>query len=343
MLRSIYRSHDGNVATALTPEQLRAAVADQQGTLWLDAVPDTADREQIAALFRDLFTFHPLTLADAFQQSHIPRVDDWQHYLYVVLHAADCGSDGALRTHELDLFLGPNYLVTIHEEPIQPLNHQWDQCPQAGGQRLQAGADHLLYQLADAVTADYMGVVDRLDDEIDRIEAAVFRHPGARLISDIFRVRRSLLRLRRVLGALREVMNRLARDDYPVIEAHDRVYFRDVYDHIVRLYEIVDGLRDMIGGALDSYLSVSSNRMNEVIRTLTVVTVLFLPLNFLAGFLGMNFFGESFNVQNPFSSTALFWLCVAAMVGMPLVMWLWMVRRGMLRSVGPREKKAGDH
>jgi magnesium transporter len=342
MLRSIYRSHDGTVSNSLTPEQLRIAFEDQQGTLWLDVIPEAADREQIAALFRHLFAFHPLALDAALQESHIPRVDDWEKYLYIVLHAADCPSDGTLRTHELDLFLGPNYLVTIHEEPIPPLDHLWDQCRQGAGQRLQGGADHLLYLLADALTADYMGVVDRLDDEIDRIEAAVFHPRGSRLVSDIFRVRRSLLRLRRILGSLREVMNRLARDDFPVIDAKDRVYFRDVYDHMVRLYEIVDGLRDMIGGALDSYLSVTSNRMNEVMRTLTVVTVLFLPLNYLAGFFGMNFFGEPFNVLNPFPSTMLFGLCLAAMVGIPLGMWQWMVRRGMMRPAGTEERQADE-
>jgi magnesium transporter len=102
----------------------------------------------------------------------------------------------------------------------------------------------------------------------------------------------------------------------------------------VRLYDIVEGLRDMAGGALESYLSVTSNRLNEVMRTLTVVAVLFLPVSFLAGFFGMNFFGESVNVAVPIPAPVLFWLCLALMAGMPLAMWRWMVRRGMLRPTG---------
>ena len=144
-----------------------------------------------------------------------------------------------------------------------------------------------------------------------------------------------------MLGYLREVMNRLARDDFGVIDAADRVYYRDVYDHLVRLYDIVEGLRDMVGGVLDTYLSVTSNRMNEIMRTLTVVTVLFMPISFVVGFFGMNFFGEAYNIPNlaggtePFAwvNHVLFWLCFLSVVGTPPMMLWWMARKGWLRSV----------
>jgi magnesium transporter len=334
MIRSLFRAHDGALSHDLTPEQLRQALADKAGTLWLDVFPAAEELDRVAGLFRDLFGFHPLALDDALRQTHVPRIDDWKGYLYVVLHAADLAPNRALDTHELDVFLGPNYLVTVHEDPVEPLEHLWGQCGAGAEHRLAEGADHVLYALADGVVADYMRIVDGLDDEIDHIEAAVFRHPGPPLIRRVFRVRRSLLRLRRVLGSLREVMNRLARDDYQVVGREERVYFRDVYDHLVRLYDIAEGLRDMAGGALESYLSVTSNRLNEVMRTLTMVTVLFLPVSFLAGFFGMNFFGESLNVAVPVPAPVLFWLCLALMAGTPLAMLWWMVRRGMLRPAG---------
>jgi magnesium transporter len=340
VIRSLFRSNAGKFSHGLSPEELRDTLADKSGTLWLDVVPTGEDRDRAAMLFRDLFDFHPLALEDALQESHVPRVDDWQGYLYLVLHAAGLAADHTLDLHELDLFLGPNYLVSVHEAPIPPLEHLWNQCGQGAEHRLAGGADHLLYLLADALTADYMPIVDGLDEEIDRIENAVFHHPRPQLIRRIFRLRRTLLRLRRTLAFQREVHNRLARDDYAVINAADRVYFRDVYDHLVRLYDIVEGLRDMAAGALDSYLGVTSNRINEVMRTLTVVSVLFLPLTFLAGFFGMNFFGESFNVPNPMPSRPLFWLCLGLMAVLPAVMWWWMARWGMLRpgvsGDGPR-------
>jgi Mg2+ and Co2+ transporter CorA len=124
------------------------------------------------------------------------------------------------------------------------------------------------------------------------------------------------------------------------VAAASRVYFRDAYDHLVRLYDIVEGLRDMAAGALESYLSVTSNRINEVMRTLTVVTVLFLPLNFLAAFFGMNFFGESLAVSLPGPAGPLFWLCLGLMAMTPAAMFWWMARRGMLTSVD--RGKAGE-
>jgi magnesium transporter len=343
MIRSLFRSHDGTLHRDLPPDQLQGALADEGGTLWLDVVPDGADTGKVADLFRGPFGFHPLAVDDALNEAHVPRVDDWQSHLFVVLHAAALAADRTPDTHELDLFLGRNYLVTVRDGPVVPLERLWDQCGRGAERRLAGGASRLLYALADALAAGYMPVVDELDDEIDRIERLVFRHPHPRLIRRIFRLRRSLLRLRRALGALREVMNRLARDDYAVIGTGDRVYFRDVYDHLVRLYDIVEGLRDVASGALDSYLGVTSNRISEVMRTLTVVSVLFLPLTFLAGFFGMNFFGESFNVPNPLPARLLFWLCIGLMAAMPLGMWWWMARRGMLRPILGGGERPGRH
>jgi magnesium transporter len=340
MIRSLFRSSDGRLAHDLAPQELRDALADKGGTLWLDV--DTAGEapDRFAGLLGDLFGFHPLAVDDALRESHVPRVDDWKGYLYLVLHAAALAGDLKVSGQELDVFLGPTYLVTIHEGPVGPVDHLWDQCQQGPEHRLGTGAARLLYALADAVAAGYMPVVDGLDEEIDRVEADVFHRPRPQLIRRLFRLRRSLLRLRRTLASLREVMNRLARDDYAVVGHGERVYFRDVYDHLVRLYDIAEGLRDMAAGALDSYLSVTSNRINEVMRTLTAVNVLFLPLSFLAGFFGMNFFGESFNVHNPLPAPVLLWLCLALMVANPFALWWWMSRRGLLRS-GVGEERPG--
>jgi magnesium transporter len=335
MIRSLFRSRDGSLAHDLPPAQLGDALADKGGLLWLDIVTPGEDLAQVQKLLGDLFGFHPLALDDALHEDHVPRVDDWQGYLYIVLHAADL--------RELDLFLGPNYLVTIREGPVPPLENLWDQCFQAPDRRLAGSPARLLYALADAVASGYMPAVDGLDEEIDQVEADVFHRPRPQLIRRIFRLRGSLLRLRRTLASLREVMNRLARDDYAVIEPGERVYFRDVYDHLVRLYDIVEGLRDLAAGALDSYLSVTSNRINEVMRTLTVVNVLFLPLTFLVGFFGMNFFGESFNVHSPLPGSMLFWLCVCLMVVNPFAMWWWMSRRGLLRPGVGGEEQPGKH
>jgi magnesium transporter len=136
-------------------------------------------------------------------------------------------------------------------------------------------------------------------------------------------------------------MNRLARDSYSVVQPEGRVYFRDIYDHLVRMHEMTDGLRDMASGALESHISVTSYRMNEVMKTLTVVTVLFMPLTFITGYFGMNFFGDKFNIENPLSETRLFFLCMLSLAATPIVMLLWMSKRGWLRSQLRREE--GDN
>lgn len=341
MIRSICRNAKGEVCRNLEPEQLHESLKDEKATLWLDIAHVPERKQSVGDYLRDLFGFHELAVADALHESHVPRIDDWDTYLYIVLHAIDLELNRTLDTHELDIFLGPNYLVTVHDEPIPALERMWDQCQRGVEKRLASGPDHILYALADAIVADYMPVVDGLDDELDELEAEIFARPGPLVISRIFRLRRTLLRLRRMLGSLREVMNRLARDDYAVIDARDRVYFRDIYDHLVRLYDIIEGLRDMNAGALDSYLSVSSNRINEVMRTMTVFTVLFMPLTFLTGLFGMNFFGEAFNIRNleggespyAWSSFVLFWLSMGVMVLAPVSMLWWMGRKGWLRSV----------
>jgi magnesium transporter len=342
MIRCLFRSSEGDAFRDLPLDQLASALAHKEGTVWLDVALEAGGSENIVDLLRESFSFHPLALDDAFQETHVPRVDDWGEYLYIVLHAAELSADGGLDLREIDLFLGKNYLVSVHEASAAPLEHLWDRCRQ---KPLASGPGRLLYALADAVADDYMRVVEGLDDEIDRVEWAVFRRPRGQLVRRIFRTRRTLSQLRRMFSSLREVMNRLARDEFAVLAAEERVYFRDVYDHLVRLYDIVEGLRDMAAGALDSYLSVTSNRINQVMRTLTVVNVLFMPLSFLAGFFGMNFFGEAFNVANPFRSSTLFWLCILLMALTPPALLCWMVRWGMLRPVGgeEEEKDPGPH
>lgn len=334
MKRCLFRTSGSDTFEDLPLDKLAAALANKGGTVWLDLMPESGDSADIDQLLRERFAFHPLALEDAFQESHVPRVDDWGEYLYIVLHAADLGPDSSLVLREIDIFLGANYLLSVHEEPAAPLDRLWDRCRQ---KPLGVGPGRLLYAVTDTVADDYMHVVEGLDDEIDHVELAVFRRPRGELVRRIFRIRRSLSQLRRVFASLREVMNRLARDDYAVLAAEERVYFRDVYDHLVRLYDIVEGLRDMAAGALDSYLSVTSNRINEVMRTLRVVNVLFMPLSFLAGFFGMNFFGDAFNVPNPIPSIALFWLCILSMILTPPALLWWMVRRGMLRPIGGKE------
>lgn len=184
----------------------------------------------------------------------------------------------------------------------------------------------MLYEAIDAIVADYMKVMDEMDEAIDLIEDEVFDNPTPKTLERIFALKRAVLRLRRILSPQREVLNKLARDDYKVIDAKDRIYFRDVYDHIVRLHDLNESLRDLVGSALDTYLSVTSNRINQVMKVLTIVTTLFMPISFLAGFFGMNFFGP---VGDPgWTNPAVMAGVLGVMILSPLTM------LGLMRRVG---------
>jgi magnesium transporter len=194
---------------------------------------------------------------------------------------------------------------------------------------LQYGADHLLYRLADEVVAGFMPVVEKLDDEIDRISDLAFDRPSSETLAKIFQIKRAAIHLRRILGPQREVLNKLARDDYAAVDTQSRVYFRDVYDRLVHLYDIAEGLRDLIAGTLDLYLSAVNNRMNDIMKSLTVITTLFLPLSFLTGFFGMNFFSPSLPVSS-LVNAPVFPFVLLLMVASPLLVLFWMKRQGWM-------------
>jgi magnesium transporter len=331
MIRSLYRTPDGKLRTDLQPDEFAVALTDSRGLLWVDF--SGTPPEEDAPILLNIFGFHPLAVDDALQESHVPKVDDWGQYLYIVLHAVVFDKDAQDGEHvdtlELDVFVGKNYIVTHHDQLIATVDRVWTLC-QRDERHLKGGADHLLYELTDMLVADYMPVVDEIDEAIDQIEDQVFNRPTPDTLERIFRLKRAVLHLRRIISPQREVLNKLARDDYPVIDAQDRVYFRDVYDHLVRLYDINESLRDLMGGALDTYLSVINNRMNEIMRTLTVVTTLFMPISFAAGFFGMNFFQPVEDPLKAWTTSPAFLLALIVMFLTPLGMYLWIRRKGWM-------------
>lgn len=324
MIRTLFLSGKTGLQTDFPLEKLADALRERTALLWVDfcGEPD----ETCEPILRDVFGFHPLAIEDALQETNLPKVDDWGDYLYIVLDALDFSpQSGELRQVELDVFLGTNYIVTHHDEPIRALERAWDSC-QRDVRHLQNGADHLLYRLVDYVVAAYMPIVEQMDREIDEIEDRLFVSPSSDTVERLFALKRALLAMRRTITPQREVLNKLARDDYRVIDRRDRIFFRDVYDALVRLHDLNESMRDLVSGALDTYLSVINNRMNEVMKTLTVITTLFMPISFIAGFFGMNFFGpvEDFSA---WTGLPAFWVVMAIIVLLPVGMFFWMRHR----------------
>jgi len=323
MVRTVYLSKEGKLQTDLTQIDIAFALQDVQGLLWVDfeAVPD-AESEPILL---KTFGFHPLAVDDALQESHVPKLDDWGGYLYIVLHAVVYDEKEGIDTQELDVFVGKNYMVTHHDRPIEAIERLWNTI-QRDDRRLKSGADHLLYRLTDEIVAGYLPVEERLDIEIDQIEDAMFGKWDSSMLEKVFKTKRSVINLRRNLAPQREVLNKLARDELSVIDERDRIYFRDVYDHMVRLYEITESARDLVSGTMDTYLSVTNNRMNEIMKTLTVITTLFMPISFVASFFGMNFFQPS-TPLDIWTGLPAFWITLLMVILTPIGMFSWMRRR----------------
>lgn len=326
MLRAQFSTPDTPPDLTLEPDRYGNALVDTQGLLWVDFQGETPEASE--AILRDTFRFHPLAIEDAIHQTHVPKVDDWENYLYIALHAVAYEREsGDLEMIELDVFMGENYLVTHHDSPIPALDRVWE-ASQRDERLRKSGADHLLYILMDELTVDFMNTVGEIDEEIDFIEDAVFARPDNMVVQRIFTLKRATLHLRRSLAPMREVLNKLARDDYALIDAKDRIYFRDVYDHFVRLHDIAESLRDLVSGVLDTYLSVVNNRMNDIMKTLTLITTLFMPISFLAGFFGMNFFQPMSPHLEPWTGNLSFLLTMGVFLGTPVLMYFWMRRRG---------------
>lgn len=325
MIRSLYYAPEQPIQKDLSPEKFPELIKNPQSVLWVDFISEPP--ETCLPILQE-FGFHPLAIDDALQETHVPKLDDWGEYLYIVLNYMDLEPKGDAwdtNVDELDIFLGRNYIVTHHDHQITAVDETWVACDR-DLRNVQEGADHLLYRIADNLMTGYMPAVERIDDAIDQIEDQVFDRPAPNTLERLFSLKRVLLSMRRIIIPQREVLNKLARDDYQVIDPKDRVFFRDIYDHLVRLHDLNESLRDLVGGVLDSYLSVINNRMNEVMKTLTIITVLFMPLTFLTGYFGMNFFEPLGNLR-AWTTNPVFYLTLTIIFMTPFGMFLWMRRR----------------
>lgn len=328
MIQSISITAEGTIRNDLEMEEYSQILQDPEALLWVDLSGKSMGRFE--PIFMDIFDFHPLAIDDALAETHIPKVDDWGDYLYLVLRGVEVKPGEALeiQTPELDIFLGSNFIVTYHDNPLGAIDTIWQNC-QRDQRYLTRGAANLFYHMADEMVNQYMTVIEQMDEIIDQIEDEVFDDPKPDTLSQIFSLKRALLQLRRTLLPQREVFNKLARGDFEIIQETDWVYFRDVYDHMIRLQEINESLRDLVSGALDTYLSVINNRMNDVIKILTIITTLFMPLSFLTSFFGMNFF-QAVAPLEKWTGMLAFAFVLAGMIFIPIGMYLWMRRRAWM-------------
>jgi magnesium transporter len=258
----------------------------ERNIVWADVSdPTSKDFDELA----EEFNFHPLSIEDCRNAHQRPKVEEYPGYYFMVLYEAELvGPDDDLELRELNIFLGSNYLVTVHSRPIRAIEtarRLWGEWTDRSGQ----GAGLLAYLLTDAIVDDYMPLLDVLSDRMDDLEDKIFGDFQPEAIQEIFRIKKQLLFLRRTVAPLRDVFNTMLRREQPIFPRESHVYFQDVFDHIIRVADTIDTLRDMLSSTMDAYLSIQGNRMNMIMKRLTSVATVLMSVTLIAGIYGMNF------------------------------------------------------
>lgn len=256
------------------------------GTLvWVDI---TGPSEPGVAVMRDVFHFHPLAIEDTFNQRQRPKLEAYPDLLFMILNTLDTARD-SLRIEELDVFLGPNYLVTVHGDP-EPVITELRQRLARMAPKLTASANHLFYALIDVVVDRYFPVMDQIEEEIEALGDAILVAPTQDRLNRLFDLKRELIDLWRVTWPQRDVLNRLGHYNAAFLQETDLAYYmRDVTDHLMWIADMVNTLRDTLTSMMDLYMSATSNRLNVVVNRLTVFAVILGLMTLVGGFYGMNF------------------------------------------------------
>jgi len=284
---TFYLTADGRLLEQLDADQIRSFLATGEGLLWVDVQDMSGDD---AELLSSVFRFHPLAVADCISKNiHPPKIDDFEDYLFVIVHGINYHIDSeVVETTELALFLGKNYVVTTHDVPMRSVSSVLGKVGK-DGRPMRRGADFLAHDIIDAMVDNFTPTLEEMDEKSVGIEVEALDEPKRQTLASIMQLKRSVLALTRVILPQREIVNSLSRGEYALISERAQIYYRNVYDHLMRIEMLTRDLRDMADSALNTYLSSVSNRMNEVMKMLTLIATIFIPLTFIAGIYGMNF------------------------------------------------------
>jgi len=309
---SIYRSRDGETTSvdAVDPAWLRSGSGVW---VWVDLNDPTPEEARILS---DVFHFHDLAIEDALSEIHHPKIEQYDQYLYLILHGIDFReSEHCFRTQDVDFFLGDQFLVTVHPGHSRTIGEIRNVCIR-NNRALGEGPTALLHRIVDAMVDHYRPEVDELNDRLDALENEIFEKPNARLAKRILDFKADVSSLRRVVLPQRDVVGRLARREFPMISEQLSYRFRDVQDHLVQLVDEAMFFQDRITSLLDAHLSMVSNQLNGVMKVLTIIATIFMPLTVLTGMWGMNVTLPHL----PGGDAAQFWWVMGLMLGLGVLM-----------------------
>jgi magnesium transporter len=238
----------------------------------------------------DCYGFHPLILEDILNTDQRPKIEDFDAYLYIVLKMLHNGESTQTVAEQISLILGPNYVISFQEGIEGDVFNSIRERIRTGKGRIRSmGADYLAYSLIDAIVDNYFVIIEKMGERIEDLEDELVKDPVTRTLHEIHTLKREMIFLRKAVWPLREVINFLERGESSLIKGSTAIYLRDVYDHTIQVIDAIETSRDMLSGMLDIYLSSISNRMNEIMKFLTIIGTIFIPLTFIVGVYGMNF------------------------------------------------------
>jgi magnesium transporter len=343
MFETFYYHPDKGLRTGLSLQEIDEVVKDPKSLLWMD-IADVSD--EIIDTLTATFNFHPLTIEDIILPNARPKVENFHDYLFLVMFALEsqngslsaapatsAASDSKtsalhlgvkIKTVELDCCLGRNFLITFHEKPLKSLAVCKDRIKRQSPIMLN-GADALLYAILDSCVDNYFPVINDFDNMVDQMSDELFSQPTQETLKKIYNLKNDVMHLRRTIGPQADVISIIARGDYEFVSPANVLYFRNIYDNLVRLNDIVGTSRDIITGAMEAYVSVVSNRLNEIMKTLTVIATTMMPLTLVASIYGMNF-KHMPELDSPYGYPAV----MAAMAVITFVMLVYFKRRKWL-------------
>ena len=321
MINSFILQRNGEFKVNASSDELRQFLRDDKAVIWVDF--EAASNEENGAL-TDIFNFHPLAVEDCINLSHHPKLDKYDDYLFLVLHAVDFGRKKGeeMATLELNIFIGSNFIVTYHRKPIRSVIATRDRCRQRPEKILGEGPDFLMHKIVDALVDNYLPTFSLIEHEIDHVEDEVFENSSEGLLETILTLKKDVMYLKKVVTQQRNTVYKLANTRLELIGKDSQMYFSDIYDQLYRFTDQIENFRDLLNNMVDMYLSMSSMKMNQIVKTLTVVMTILMPMTLVTGIYGMNFKFMP-EINSPYG----YYLTLAAMLLMAILLGYFMKRK----------------
>lgn len=284
-MKNYYYTPEGKVKKDIPIGEFRQALSVENSLLWVDM--EGLEDEDIEVLM-DLFGLHPLTVEDCIMVNARPKVEDFVNYLFLVTQGVKFNStEEKIEPFEVDFCMGKNYLITVHTDPVDAITLNLERVDK-GSPIISRGGDFLMYSILESLSDSYYPVVDKFDKRVDEMEKDLFEDPTTKTFKKIYNLKNDTMLLRRTIGPQADTISMLTRGDFSLIKPAHYVYFRNVYDHLIRINDIVGTSRDIVTGALEAYVSIVSNRLNEVMKVLTLLATILMPFIIIPGIYGMN-------------------------------------------------------